>query len=75
MQSCLAEYNMICRKCTGFHGTWHFFKDADTSTSSSFECLRAYNRSGVNSKHPTASSKLVLLKFTGTQILSCMSIA
>lgn len=33
-------------KCTGFHGTWHFFKDADTSTSTSFDCLRAYNRSG-----------------------------
>lgn len=33
-------------KCTGFHGTWIFFKDADVTPSSTFECIRAYNRSG-----------------------------
>ena len=36
----------MCRKVKGFHGFWSFFKDADTSPSSSFDCIRAYNRSG-----------------------------
>ncbi|KAL3140660.1 hypothetical protein ABBQ32_005226 [Trebouxia sp. C0010 RCD-2024] len=33
-------------KVKGFHGAWTFFKDADTIPSSSFNCIRAYNRSG-----------------------------
>lgn len=33
-------------KYTGFHGKWYFFKDADKTPSSTFECIRAYNRTG-----------------------------
>ena len=36
----------MCRKVKGFHGVWTFFKAADTAPSSSFDCIRAYNRSG-----------------------------
>lgn len=36
----------LCRKVKGFHGVWTFFKDADAIPSSSFDCIRAYNRSG-----------------------------